>query len=217
MLRHGTPMLPAMWHALGQQLREPRGLAGRAVGRLLLPANRAPYALALDALETQPSDDVLEVGFGPGAGLAALARATAGRVAGLERSVAMMRMAARRNRAALAAGRMELRPGDAAALPWPDASFDRVLMVNVAYFFGPDGREIAEARRVLRPGGRLALYVTHRDTMRAWPFAASDTHRVFRTIELRALLLAGGFARDGIEVRRVVLARGVRGLVATAA
>ena len=46
---------------------------------------------------------------------------------------------------------------DACALDFPDATFDTVLCVEAAFHFNTRARFLAEAYRVLRPGGRLAL------------------------------------------------------------
>ena len=47
--------------------------------------------------------------------------------------------------------------GDACALPFPDASFDRVLAVECIFHFPSRARFLKEASRVLRPGGLIAL------------------------------------------------------------
>ena len=47
--------------------------------------------------------------------------------------------------------------GDACAMPFPDASFDVVLAVECAFHFPSRERFLREARRVLKPGGTLAL------------------------------------------------------------
>jgi SAM-dependent methyltransferase len=71
-------------------------------------------------------------------------------VLGLERSPAQIAAAAR-------SARVEYLEGDAQSLPFPDASFDvtyaRYLLEHVAR---PD-RVLAEMRRVVRPGGRVAV------------------------------------------------------------
>lgn len=52
---------------------------------------------------------------------------------------------------------LALEQGDACRMPFPDASFDVVLALECAFHFESRARFFAEARRVLRPGGRLAL------------------------------------------------------------
>jgi ubiquinone/menaquinone biosynthesis C-methylase UbiE len=58
---------------------------------------------------------------------------------------------------ALGDNTVEFVQGDACALPFPDASFDRVLAVECVFHFPSRERFLAEAFRVLRPGGTLAL------------------------------------------------------------
>lgn len=205
------------WHWLGRQLARPEGGGGALVGRAMSLANRAPYRLAIEALRPAQKDRVLEIGFGPGAGIAELAeRMPGGHVAGIEGSPAMLRLATARNRAAIAGGQVDLREGDFRDLPWADASFDGVLAVNVAYFFDAGGAAASELRRVLKPGGRAVVYVTDRSTMRHWPFAGKDTHRTYDGAGLRRLLVDGGFGDADIRVVAHRLPFGVEGLVAVA-
>lgn len=209
--------VPGFWHRMGRQLARPEGPWGVLTGRLMVHLNAAPYRAAIAALGPYPDHRVLEIGFGPGAGLAELARrATRGHVFGLEGSQAMIELAAARNRTALETGRMTLTAGDLRYLPWADASFDRVLGVNVAYFFDPAGGAMGEIARVLRPGGRAVLYVTDRATMERWPFAGPQTHVTYDADALRDLMTTGGFAADTITIRPLDLPFRMKGLVGIA-
>lgn len=78
------------------------------------------------------------------------------RLTGIELSPAMLVIARRRARAL---GReADLRCGDAQRLDFPDASFDTVVFTLALCTIPDDRRAVAEATRVLRPGGRfLAL------------------------------------------------------------
>lgn len=209
----GAPSEGAVWRWFGRQLALPTGRGGRMVGRLMWLLNRAPYARALAALEVEVGQLILEIGYGPGAGIAALLRSGA-RVCGLDAAPAMRAAAQRHNGAAVRAGQADLRIGRADHMPWPDGHFDRVLAVNVAYFLEPNA--LAEIRRVLAPGGLLVLYVTARATMAHWPFAGPDTHRTFDAQSLHALIAAGGFSDAAITVREEKLPLGIAGLIAIA-
>jgi len=210
--------MPSIWAGIGEQLRSPSGRYGRLIGRLMALINGGPNRLAIAAVGVQPGDTVLELGFGPGRGIACLAqRAIRGRVLGIDQSLEMLDLATRANHRAIEDGRVQLRLGRFDALPYADASITRVLAVNVAYFFGPEGKEIAEMHRVLRPGGLAVVYVTDRATMRNWRFSGPDTHRLYDADELRSLLRQGGFGYRDIFIEKVRLPFGVRGLVAAVA
>jgi SAM-dependent methyltransferase len=206
-----------MWSRFGRQLRNPTGFLGLLVGWFMAIVNDKPNRLAIDALAPCPGDQVLELGFGPGWALRTIAaRTPGGRVFGVDQSDRMLQQAANMNQAAIAAGRMQLIKGKFSPLPWIDCTFNKILLVNVVYFFDPDGNDAAEVFRVLKPGGRLVVYVTARETMEKWPFAGPDTHRTYDTSELRSFLENAGFQRAGVRIQTLTLPFGIRGLLATA-
>jgi ubiquinone/menaquinone biosynthesis C-methylase UbiE len=86
----------------------------------------------------------LEVGVGTGRFAAPL-----GIAVGVDPSNAMLTRAAQR--------RVEVVRGVAEALPFPDGSFDHVLIVTTICFVDSPEKMLAEARRVLRPGGKLVM------------------------------------------------------------
>jgi len=90
---------------------------------------------------------VLEIGCGTGKWLALLVSAGC-EVAGIERSEQML---------VLAQSRVigDLRIGTAEDLPWHDASFDRVVYINVLHHLTDPAQALRESFRVLRPGGAL--------------------------------------------------------------
>lgn len=212
-----THILDRLWHAFGTQLRHPSGPIGSLVGWFMAIANDGPNRLAIDAMELQPSDRVLELGFGPGWGLRTIAaRIPNGQVSGVDQSDLMLRQATAMNQAAIADGRVVLLKGSFSSLPWIESTFNKILLVNVAYFFDSDGRDMAEVYRVLRSGGRIVIYVTSRETMRKWPFSGPKTHTIYDRNELLGLLERAGFRRLDIKINYLRLPLGVQGLLATA-
>ncbi len=210
-------MRPDIWSAIGRQMRCPAGRAGWLAGRVMTFVNKEPNRLAIHALDIQPSDIVLELGFGPGDAVKKMAAAARkGRVLGIDQSAEMLNLAARRNRAAVAEGKVDLRLGSFDTLPWDVGAVDKILAVNVAYFFSQDAREIAEAHRVLKPGGLMAVYVTDRSTMSHWKFSGPDTHRLYGESDLRTQFLLGGFCAADVLITKAWLAFGVQGLLALA-
>ena len=97
--------------------------------------------------------EVLEVAVGTGRNLPFYPEGT--RLTGVDWSPAMLAIA--RGRAAGLGREADLRPGDAQALDFPDASFDTVLCALGLCAIPDDRRAVTEMARVLRPGGRLLL------------------------------------------------------------
>src|SRR5262249_41749810 len=82
------------------QFMRPRGFVGGLVGweRARRSANRQRNVWAVGLLAVEPSDRVLEIGFGPGIAIRELSRrATQGLVCGVDHSAVMVRQATRRN------------------------------------------------------------------------------------------------------------------------
>jgi SAM-dependent methyltransferase len=122
-----------------------------------IPELRELKALARERGGVAGGSSVLDVGCGFGLEtlrLAALVGA-AGRVAGIDKSADFIADAGRR--AAAAGLSIDFRTGDAAALPWPDASFDCVRAERLLIYLKDPAEALREMRRVLRPGGGLAL------------------------------------------------------------
>src|SRR5215510_7198667 len=90
----------------------PRGVMGRLGGIIMANTNKACGTWVTDLLEVRPYDSVLEVGFGPGVIIQHLSKlASAGQVAGVDPSQAMVEQARARNAAGIKGGRVDLRRG----------------------------------------------------------------------------------------------------------
>jgi len=178
--------------AIRSQFMRPRGFAGWLAGweMALRSSNRQRNVWAVALLEVEPSDRVLEIGFGPGIAIRELSRrATHGLVCGVDHSDVMVRQATRRNAAALRAGRVTLRCGAAEHLPAFAEPFDKVLAVNnLGMWREPDAR-LQELHRLMRPGGRIAIVSQPR-----CPGATAET-TVAAGREIAARLTAAGFTR----------------------
>lgn len=118
-------------------------------------------------LDPQPTDHILELGFGLGVAIHRLSKiVTEGAIAGIDYSRTMVKAARMRNAAAVRAGRVDLRHGDAAELPLNDASFDKAYSIHAIYFWPKPLAVLTEVQRVLKKGGLLVITVLPREK---WP------------------------------------------------
>src|SRR5712691_4196440 len=172
------------------QFMRPRGGAGWLVGweMALRSSNRQRNVWAVGLLGVEPTDRVLEIGFGPGIAIRELSRrATHGLVCGVDHSAVMVRQATRRNADAVRAGRGELRCGSAEHLPAFAEPFDKVLAVNNMGMWREPDERLKALHRLMRPGGRIAIVSQPR-----CPGATAET-TVAAGREIAARLTVAGF------------------------
>jgi SAM-dependent methyltransferase len=125
------------------------GPSGWVIAKVMPFIERNLYGAVAEILDLQPEDELLDVGCGPGAFIAAKAGHVR-RVVGLDVSPTMLREAERRLADRIEAGTAQLVAASAAELPFGDGEYTAVTAINAPV-------KHAEAFRVLRPGGRLVL------------------------------------------------------------
>jgi ubiquinone/menaquinone biosynthesis C-methylase UbiE len=173
----------------------PRGLLGVLAGWIMGRTGIEHNLWAASKLDVRSSDDVLEIGFGPGVSIQWLAeRATKGFVAGIDPSPVMLQQARSRNAAALKSGRIVLQAGTVSELPFGDQGFDKVLSVNnVMMWPGPE-QSLREVYRVMKPGGLLVISLNPK-----WAKSMKDVEEMGR--EIMDQVSKAGFVQNDMEVR----------------
>jgi SAM-dependent methyltransferase len=155
-----------------QQFRLPRGIFGRLAGWYMSRENRHMNKMAVDWLDVQAGDDVLEIGFGPGHGLELILKTTPARsVFGLDPSSEMAEQALARNQTAADAGRLRLFVGAVETMPFADAQFSRVVAISNFHVWPSREKGLREIYRVLRPEGKLVICL-RRALENPWPWSS---------------------------------------------
>jgi len=166
--------------------RQTQIAAARAYEEFFVPALFGQWAAPVaDAAGVTTGQHVLDIACGTGV----LTREVASRVgcggfvAGVDRTPGMLAVAAER------APTIEWREGDAEALPYPDQRFDAVVSQFGLMLFADPVRALSEMRRVLKPGGHLAVAV----------WAGLDTAPAYAALVGLLERLAGKPAADALR------------------
>lgn len=173
--------------------RRPSGAAQRESYRD--PTYHLPsFGAVLAALALGPEDRLLELGCGGGAFLAR-ALATGCEAVGVDHSEQMLAVAEQANADAVQDGRLRLIDADVAHLPLEDEAFTAAATMQAFFFFADPLAALRECRRVLRPGGRVAIFTVSEEARGspAMPEPMASRSRIYTDDELVALAREAGF------------------------
>ncbi|WP_461010207.1 methyltransferase domain-containing protein [Streptomyces capparidis] len=169
------------------------------------PGAATPRARSLDLLGLPPGARAVDAGCGTGLAAAELA-ARGVRVTGVDADPRMTALAARRHPG------VRFLTGDARALPFADGGLDGYRAERLLHDLADPAAAVAEARRVLRPGGRIVLLGQDWDAMVVDADDAEPTRTIVRARAdavacpraaraHRRLLLDAGFGQVVTEAR----------------
>jgi SAM-dependent methyltransferase len=189
--------------ALVRQFRKPALWPGQVIARVMNMSHRGLTRWGLGHLTLARDSVVLDVGCGGGSTIRHLAAlALDGKVFGIDYSRASVAVARRTNAPAIESGRVDIRHGSVSSLPYADESFDAVTAVETHYYWPNLEKDLREIRRVLRPGGRVAIIA---ESYRRGHFVSADVlamrllgATLLSALEHKEVLEAAGFA--GVEV-----------------
>jgi demethylmenaquinone methyltransferase/2-methoxy-6-polyprenyl-1,4-benzoquinol methylase len=179
--------------------------------RLAEPSERPARLQGLRLLRPRAGEAILEIGFGTGHALVALAHAVGprGRAVGVDLSDRMRDVARDRVHSEHVEGWTSLHVADARALPFPDADFDAVFCSFTLELFSDDEipTVLAEIRRVLKPGGRVGVVSLASSARPSFSTRCYQRlHRWFpklvdcHPIDATAALRAAGFSVSNVEL-----------------
>ncbi len=168
---------------------------------------------AVNLLQIEPGDRVLEVGVGTGLNLPLYPRDCS--VTGIDISVEMLRKARQRAKE-LGQTKVTLSVMDASNLEFPDDAFDRVLATYVISAVPDPVKTLLEMRRVCKPGGHVVIlnhFRSENPVLGAleWMVAPVCTRIGFKTdLKLKPLLERAGISPDQIHRINVMMINGWR-------
>jgi len=164
-LRRKQLLVPSLFNRLiARHFRRPSGLLGRFTASIMEKGNRSNYERLLKELDPEPSQKILEIGYGPGVGIELLLSARPNSmIHGIDFSKLMYRHANKRNKDAIRLGKVRLFYGDFLTAPMSAGSFDVIFCINVLYFWNPLSVPFEKVRSLLAPNGCFLIYMAPKE------------------------------------------------------
>jgi len=162
--------------------------------------------VGLQKLRAQEGERILEIGFGTGHCILALAQSVgdSGKVYGIDISEGMLNIARARVREAGVSERVELEQGDGAKLSFQSDFFDAIFMSFTLELF--DTPEIPtvlqECHRVLRRGGRICVVAMSMKEKVGWPVRLYEWahEKLPNYVDCRPILVREALEESGFQV-----------------
>jgi ubiquinone/menaquinone biosynthesis C-methylase UbiE len=181
--------------------RRPTGWIARKTyeGALGAPkGHETVFDRLLDLVGPLEGERCLEIGCGGGRLVQRVLTAGVAQAAAVDHSPDMLDLTRHRNREAEKSGRLQLKLADASQLPWEEGTFSVVLSANTFFFIAEPEHVLAEALRVLTPGGRLAMATVPGplpppSLRNWWVYVWGSRMHTYDDASMRSMLLRAGF------------------------
>ncbi|MGN7987339.1 class I SAM-dependent methyltransferase [Pedobacter sp. 22226] len=156
---------------IAKQLSCPEGEHGIKTGEMMHASNIGMTTSAIDALNLQNNDFVLEIGHGNGMHIARLlSKAEKLSYYGADISETIIAEAKKINQEFIDNGVVQFTLTDGNKLPFENGLFNKIFTVNTIYFWENPGAYLSEIKRTLKPNGILSLCFADKSFMQNLPF-----------------------------------------------
>lgn len=178
---------------IASQLRQPHGEHANEVGERMNKGNELMNLSAINLLNAQPNDVILEIGMGNGFFVKdILALASAIHYIGCDFSEEMVKAAILHNQEFINSGQAKFFLASADSLPFESPSFNKIFTVNTLYFWENPPLILNEIKRVLKSEGQLLIAIRPKAIMEQYAFTQYG-FTMYTKEELCDLLSDNGF------------------------
>lgn len=188
-------LLSPVGNLVGRQLAHPSGWFGRvAMTRVLNRGNRELIASTLDCLTLCAETRLVDVGFGGGLALHLARRRGVVQLFGADPSMAAVEQLRKTHSQWIQGGTLTLWQACVEQLPLATGSMHAIVSTNTVYFWVDLATAFGELRRVLAPGGMLALGFTSSQKLRTFNSITQHGFLFYEVAELVTQAEIAGFA-----------------------
>lgn len=186
---------------IARQLGHPSGFFSGFIAAFMNRQTAGINDMTIKLLEIRPTDRTLDIGFGGGSAITKVAKlAPDGLVAGIDISKAMLNRGRNKFRELISRGKVELKEGSAAKIPYENDWFDKVYTVNTIYFWPDPAAGLKEILRVMKKGATFVLTLFTEEAVERI-HGSRYGFTIYSEDQLRTLLAEAGFINVQVEHR----------------
>ena len=187
---------------LAAQLCQPSGLFGKLMmADVLNKHNEKMNHFAVERLDIQATDKVLDIGFGGGATIEEMLKTIdTGKIYGIDLSQVMVEQAKQKFKLGIESEKVSIEFGDVKQLPFTESTFNKICTVNTIYFWDEPLANLKEIKRVLKSDGKLVIGIRSADKMKELPVTQYN-FRLYDPEAVKDLLVEAGFTNVSIDRR----------------
>jgi SAM-dependent methyltransferase len=176
------------------QYRKPWGIHGKIISSRMEKRNRKTYNWVMPFIKTAPGDRVLEIGYGAGTGIKALAERGQGiSIYGIDFSKVMYKKALRAASKLNGGKHISLSCGDLLNYNIEQKGFNIIFGINVLYFWKTPDVYFSKIYDLLSPGGKLYLYAAGPERLLNLPITHNNIFSKYTLEEITGAMAASGF------------------------
>ncbi len=183
-----------MLRIVEKQLRQPTGLMGRIISSLLRKVNSPVYDRLINKLDIKEKENIFEIGYGPGLGINKILAKYDCYISGIDFSELMYKETSKRNKKQIDSGKVQLYYGDFLKYEMKPDLYDKIICLNVIYFW--DNLEIpfSKIRNGLKEHGIFYFYMDHPDDLSKHGFTSKDIFNIYTIDQVIDKLNLAGFS-----------------------
>ena len=159
-----------MLRLIGSQFKQPRGVLGKIISKVMKKGNSPDYDKIIPELEIKENDRILEVGYGHGLGVNRISSNYDCHITGIDFSELMFKEASKRNRKFIEQNKVELNFGNFLEYEIKPEHYDKVFCVHVIYFWDRLAEPFSKIRTGLKDGGVFCLFMAKTDYIKKMKF-----------------------------------------------
>jgi ubiquinone/menaquinone biosynthesis C-methylase UbiE len=191
-----TEIIMDLLRRIGLQFKKPTGIPGKLVSNLMIMGNRSAYKTLIKELTPHSNGKILEIGYGPGIGIALISkRYESCDVYGIDFSELMFRRATNRNRQLIKNNRVHLILGDFIETEINTSGFNVIFCINVVYFWDDLQKPFERVRSLLKEDGLFCFYMASKEELNKVKFAKNDIFNKYSIEQITESLRSAGFGK----------------------